>query len=119
MAIEVIGDFIGVVAEREENAIRAMKELKVHWKPNPDLPDLTDLAHAVRANPSTQRTLLDEGDVETAIENAEQRMQRTYVWPYQMHASIGPSCGVADVSTNKVTVWSGTQNPHLLRADLA
>ncbi|WP_394166522.1 molybdopterin cofactor-binding domain-containing protein [Neptunomonas phycophila] len=119
VAIEVIGDFIGVVAEREENAIRAMKELKVHWKPNPDLPDLTDLAHAVRANPSTQRTLLDEGDVETAIENAEQRMQRTYVWPYQMHASIGPSCGVADVSTNKVTVWSGTQNPHLLRADLA
>lgn len=119
VAIEVIGDFIGVVAEREENAIRAMNELKVHWKPNPDLPDLTDLEHAVRANPSTQRTLFDEGDVENAIANADQRLQRTYVWPYQMHASIGPSCGVADVSTNKVTVWSGTQNPHLLRADLA
>ncbi|MDB4836976.1 molybdopterin-dependent oxidoreductase [Marinomonas sp.] len=119
VAIEVIGDFVGVVAEREENAIRAMNELKVHWKPHPDLPDLTDLEYAVKTNPSTQRTLLDEGDVEQAIANADQRMQRTYVWPYQMHASIGPSCGVADVNSNKVTVWSGTQNPHILRADLA
>ena len=119
VAIEVIGDFVGVVAEREENAIRAMKELKVHWKPHPDLPDLTDLEFAVKANPSTQRTLLDKGDIETAIANADQRMQRTYVWPYQMHGSIGPSCGVADVSSNKVTVWSGTQNPHILRTDLA
>ncbi|MGJ8647726.1 MAG: molybdopterin cofactor-binding domain-containing protein [Marinomonas colpomeniae] len=119
VAIEVIGDFVGVVAEREENAIRAMKELKVHWKPHPNLPDLTDLEFAVKANPSTQRTLLEEGDVEQAIANADQRMQRTYVWPYQMHASIGPSCSVADVQSNKVTVWSGTQNPHILRTDLA
>jgi len=119
VAIEVIGDFVGVVAEREENAIRAMKELKVHWKPHPDLPDLTDLEFAVKTNPSTQRTLLDEGNIEEAIANADQRMQRTYVWPYQMHASIGPSCGVADVNSNKVTVWSGTQNPHILRTDLA
>ena len=46
-------------------------------------------------------------------------MQRTYVWPYQMHGSIGPSCAVADVGEDQVRVWSGTQNPHLLRADLA
>lgn len=119
VAIEVIGDFVGVVAEREENAIRAMNELIVHWKPHPNLPDLTDLEFAVKANPSTQRTLLDEGDVEQAIADADQRLQRTYVWPYQMHASIGPSCGVANVQSNKVTVWSGTQNPHILRTDLA
>ncbi|MEO9653515.1 molybdopterin cofactor-binding domain-containing protein [Marinomonas sp.] len=119
VAIEVIGDFVGVVAEREENAVRAMNELKVHWKPHPDLPDLTDLEYAVKVNPATQRTLLDQGDIEKAIENADQRMSRTYVWPYQMHASIGPSCAVADVNSNKVTIWSGTQNPHILRADLA
>ncbi|MEP3349448.1 MAG: molybdopterin cofactor-binding domain-containing protein [Marinomonas sp.] len=119
VAIEIIGDFVGVVAEREENAVRAMNELKVHWKPHPDLPDLTDLEYAVKVNPATQRTLLDQGDIEQAIQNADQRMSRTYVWPYQMHGSIGPSCAVADVSSNKVTVWSGTQNPHILRADLA
>ncbi len=119
VAIEVIGDFVGVVAEREEQAIQAMKELKVHWKPHPDMPDLTDLEFAVKANPYTQRELLNEGDIETALENADKRLTRTYVWPYQMHGSIGPSCAVADVCANKVTVWSGTQNPHILRADLA
>jgi CO/xanthine dehydrogenase Mo-binding subunit len=39
-----------------------------------------------------------------------------------MHASIGPSCAVADWSHtggDKLTVWAGTQNPHVLRADLA
>ena len=46
-------------------------------------------------------------------------MQRTYVWPYQMHGSIGPSCAVADYQDGAIRVWSGTQNPHILRADLA
>ena len=46
-------------------------------------------------------------------------MPRTYVWPYQMHGSIGPSCAVADYQHGGIRVWSGTQNPHLLRADLA
>ncbi|NOJ84025.1 molybdopterin-dependent oxidoreductase, partial [Myxococcus xanthus] len=40
------------------------------------------------------------------------------VWPYQMHASIGPSCAVADFQGGRLTVWSGTQNPHMLRTDL-
>src|SRR5437762_9200493 len=46
-------------------------------------------------------------------------MHRTYVWPYQMHGSIGPSCAVADYQEGHVRLWSGTQNPHILRADLA
>ena len=46
-------------------------------------------------------------------------MQRTYIWPYQMHGSIGPSCAVADFGDDHARVWSGTQNPHILRTDLA
>src|SRR5947208_1022880 len=38
-----IGDFIGVVTEREENAIKAAALLKVDWKPTPTLPDLGDI----------------------------------------------------------------------------
>src|SRR4029077_2929445 len=41
------------------------------------------------------------------------------LWPYQMHGSIGPSCAVADCQDGQVRVWSGTQNPHILRIDLA
>ncbi|KJC52634.1 aldehyde dehydrogenase [Bradyrhizobium sp. LTSP849] len=119
IAVVRIGDFVGVVAEREENAIRAAEQLKVSWKPTPTLPDLADVETALRANPSTPRTLIDKGDVDTAIAGATTHMQRTYVWPYQMHASIGPSCAVADCSDGNIRVWSGTQNPHVLRGDLA
>jgi nicotinate dehydrogenase subunit B len=119
VAVVRIGDFVGVVAEREENAVKAAAQLRVSWKPTPVLPDLKDIETALRANPSTPRTLIDKGDVEAAIAAAAKPMARTYVWPYQMHASIGPSCAVADVRDDQIRVWSGTQNPHILRADIA
>jgi nicotinate dehydrogenase subunit B len=119
VAVVHVGDFIGVVAEREENAIKAAAQLKVSWKPTPALTDLQNIETALRANPSTPRTLIDKGDVDTAIGGAAQPMQRTYTWPYQMHGSIGPSCAVADYQNESIKVWSGTQNPHWLRADLS
>src|SRR5436190_11896014 len=119
VAVVRIGDFVGVVAEREENAIKAAERLKVSWQPVPTLPDLEQLEKALRANPATPRTLIDKGNVERAIAAADKPIQRTYTWPYQMHASIGPSCAVADYGEGAIRVWSGTQNPHILRGDLA
>lgn len=120
VAVVTMGDFVGVVAEREEQAAEAARRLKVRWKEPPPLPaDLTDIPNALRANPSTVRLLHERGDVEAARSSAAQQMDRTYVWPYQMHASIGPSCAVADVRPEGITVWSGTQNPYPLRADIA
>jgi nicotinate dehydrogenase subunit B len=119
VAVIRIADFVGVVADREENAIKAASQLKLAWKKVPTLPELKDIEKALRANPSTPRTLIDKGDVETALKQATKPIERTYLWPYQMHASIGPSCAVADFRDDQVRVWSGTQNPHILRGDLA
>src|SRR5258707_10555244 len=119
VAVVRIGDFIGVVAAREENAVKAAAQLKVTWKPTPTLPDLRDVETALRANPSTPRTLIDKGDVDAAIGAAAKPMARTYIWPYQMHGSIGPSCAVADYQDGHIRVWSGTPNPHILCAHLA
>jgi nicotinate dehydrogenase subunit B len=119
VAVVRIGDFVGVVAEREENAVKAAARLKISWKPTPTLPDLGHVESALRANPSQPRTLIDKGDVDAALAAAAKPMARTYVWPYQMHGSIGPSCAVADYRPDAVRVWSGTQSPHVLRADLA
>lgn len=119
VAVVRIGDFVGIVAEREENAIKAAAQLKVTWKPVPTLPDLKDIETALRANPSTPRTLIDKGNVDAAIADAAKPIPRTYIWPYQMHASIGPSCAVANYQEDLTRVWSGTQNPHHLRTELA
>jgi nicotinate dehydrogenase subunit B len=123
-AVVVIRDFVGVVAEREEHAEQALRELRVRWKSWPGLPPLDDLEGALRAHPATQRLLVDEGDVDSALANVAEPMPRTYVWPYQMHASVGPSCALAhwepgDGNGIRLRVWAGSQNPHVLRADLA
>lgn len=126
--IVVQGDFIGVVAEREEQAQRAARELKVTWKPIPALPPMADLEQVLSSLPAQRRELLQQGDADSAIRNIGSNgsadntgvaLERSYVWPYQMHASIGPSCSLADFRDGRLTVWSGTQNPHVLRIDLA
>jgi len=71
-AVVVIRDFIGIVAEREEHAEQALRELRVQWKPWPGLTNLDDLESAIRANPATQRKLIDEGDVDGAMAGAAQ-----------------------------------------------
>jgi nicotinate dehydrogenase subunit B len=121
--VVVIGDFVGVVAEREEQAIRAARELRVKWKPLPPLPSMDDPGAAIAAAPAKRRLLLEEGDVEAVRAQPDTvTLSRQYVWPYQMHGSIGPSCAVADYrapGNGRITIWSGTQNPVSLRYDLA
>ena len=122
-AVVVIRDFVGVVAEREEQAEQAAAQLAVRWKPWPGMPPLGDVAQALRDNPATARQVVDEGDVNAALAGASQVLERTYVWPYQLHASIGPSCAVADwrgqESAPVLRVYAGSQHPHALRADLS
>ena len=119
VSVVVIGDFVGVVAEREEQAAAAAKQLKVQWRPIEGLPQLDNIEQALLDLPSKQRILLEEGDLDSALATAQHPLNRHYVWPFQLHGSIGPSCSVADASEDGLHVWSGTQNPHSLRADLA
>ena len=132
VGVVVEGDFVGVVAEREEHAALAAERLRVTWRPGPRVPDMADgPERAIRANPRIVRTLKDTGDVDAELAKldanlgaklgagASARLTRTYVWPFQMHGSIGPSCSLADWRDGALTVWSGTQNPHHLQADLA
>ncbi|NNH67179.1 molybdopterin cofactor-binding domain-containing protein [Rhizobium laguerreae] len=119
VGVVAIGDFVGVVATREEIAIEASGSLKVVWRAPPEWPELNMPEKALRANPSTPRKLADHGNVDMALAGSAQPMNRTYVWPYQMHGSIGPSCAVADYNDAGLTVWSGTQNPYPMRRDLA
>jgi len=118
--VVVQGDFVGIVAEREEQAIAAMRQLQVKWKDWAGLPDLSPagLADTLRQHEKTDRMLREDPDFAEATKKIKTPIEREYVWPYHMHASIGPSCAVARVADGKVEVWSGTQNPHDLRKDL-
>lgn len=116
--VVVIGDFVGVVARREEHALKAAKALKVNWRTPEKLVPLDDLDDALRNEPYKERVLVEQANA-SAQAAAGATLRRTYVWPFQMHASIGPSCSVADFSPEHLKVWTGSQNPHMLRTELS
>lgn len=117
--VVVIKDFVAVVAAREEDAIKASRDLKVKWESPPPLRDLSDLAKALRENPDKVRKLREKGNIKVALNDHKNTLRATYVWPYQMHGSIGPSCGLADFKDGILTIWSGSQNPHNTHSDVA
>ncbi len=113
------GNFLGVVAEHEEQAIRAARELKASWHEPPGGAETPDVHGAMRAAPTSDRVLVSAGDVEPALSSAARTLSATYLTSFQMHASIGPSCAVADVKGDGATIWSGTQGAFGLRDALA
>ncbi|MDQ2785875.1 MAG: molybdopterin-dependent oxidoreductase [Chloroflexota bacterium] len=113
------GNFVGIVTEREEQAINAARQLKVTWQTATNLPKMEDLSSFLRNQTPTDKSLKNDGDVDGAIKSAAKTLQATYQQPYQMHASIGPSCAIADVQPGKVVIWSSTQGVYPLRGALA
>ncbi len=113
------GNFVGVIAEREEQAIRAAQQLQVEWRETASLPRMEDLYTVLRAQPTTDDVLVEAGDVDGALQQATQQLHATYYQPYHAHASIAPSCAVAAVTGERITVWSSTQGPYALRGALA
>jgi xanthine dehydrogenase molybdopterin-binding subunit B len=117
--VVVKGNFVGVVCEREEQAIRAARDLKVTWEGSQVLPPMSELYATLRKIPSNDREAAKTGDVEGALAGAAKTLNATYQWPFQLHASIGPSCGLAHVRDGEATIWSGTQGAHQLRPTIA
>jgi nicotinate dehydrogenase subunit B len=113
------GNFIGVVAEREEQAIRAAQQLKVEWRETPSMPPMEQLYEFLHTQPTDDNVLIAEGDLEKAFQRSARQLGATYYQPYHAHASIGPSCAVADVKAERVTVWSSTPGPYPLSNALA
>jgi CO/xanthine dehydrogenase Mo-binding subunit len=120
LKVVVKKDFVGVVTEREEQAILAAKTLKVSWKDPGNLPDQKQLYKSIlESKTDVIRVIANDGDVAASFAGSPKTFEATYQHPYQMHASIGPSCAVADVGPAEATVWSATQGVYQLRGAVA
>ena len=82
--VVVKNNFVGVVAEKPWQTIQAAGKLKAAWKPGPALPNHDTFT-------------VDSKDVDATLTGAASVVKATYVHPYQMHASMGSACAVADV----------------------
>jgi CO/xanthine dehydrogenase Mo-binding subunit len=110
-----IQSFLAVVGEREWDALRGARSLKAQWSAGTGLPDHAKEFDAMRASRVVRdQEIARRGDLAalSAPPAGTRTLAASYRWPMQTHGSIGPSCGVADVRADRVTVWTASQNVH-------
>jgi CO/xanthine dehydrogenase Mo-binding subunit len=112
------GSFLGVVAEREEQAVkaRALLAKTAAWKLGPELPDPAHLYDHLKSLASKDEAI---GVKQAPVPADVRTFQATYTKPYLAHGSIGPSAALAEFKDGKLTVWSHSQGVFPLRAELA
>lgn len=113
-----IRDFLAVVAEREWDAARAAGLLKARWSQSAPLMGHEAVRERLRAGPFVADEVLKaRGDAAARLEDAPPAAE--YYWPVQSHASLGPSCAVAQVGGGAATIWTASQATHRFRPAFA
>ena len=114
-----IESFLGIVANDEWAAVRAARELKARWSTGAGLMGHDAVAEWARRGPfARDEVLVNKGDT-GALAGNPKTLRATYFWPVQSHASMGPSCAVADVRRDQATIWSASQATHRYQPALA
>jgi CO/xanthine dehydrogenase Mo-binding subunit len=121
------GSFLGVIAEREDQAIRAADALRASakWQEEANLPDMNAMPAWLKANVDSVMRVVDgtpkpDAPVpEPITKDGVDRVEAVYTKPYIMHGSIGPSAAVAHMTGGMLTVWSHSQGVYPLRDTIA
>jgi len=102
------GSFLGIIAEREFQAIEAMRALAAaaRWQETAKLPDAGALPALLTGLPARDITVLDQRQ---PVAGGAKSLAATYTRPYLSHGSIGPSCAVAQLDNDALTIWTHTQ----------
>jgi nicotinate dehydrogenase subunit B len=114
------GDFVAVVARNEWAAVKAARAMRVDWTAGTGLPDQATVFETWRQRPVAKEEVTQNvGDAKTALDASTKRIKATYDFAVQTHATIGPSCAVADFQGGKLTVWTSSQATHSMQHELA
>ncbi len=117
------GNFVGVAAADPARAEQALAAIEARWKeiPQPGSAELFDylVEHPIHRAGWRGRTERKEGSVRRGLRRAKHRLEQTYTVPYIAHAPLEPRAAVAQWVGDKVLVWSGTQRPFGVRAEVA
>ncbi|MEY3873190.1 MAG: hypothetical protein RLZZ296_2185, partial [Pseudomonadota bacterium] len=114
------GNFLAVIARSEWAAVKAARALKPSWSAGTELPDQATVFDYWRKQPLAKEEATQKvGDAPAALATSVRKVKASYEFAVQTHASIGPSCAVADFSAGKLVVWSPSQATHSMQSELA
>lgn len=114
------GNFVAAVAKNEWAAIKGGEAIKAGWSKWEGLPEKSRLWEHVRKTKVVSNEVFQNvGDAGKAMPTGARQLSATYEFAVHTHASIGPSCALADFRDGKLTVWTASQATHMLRRQLA
>ena len=118
------GSFLAVIAAREEEAIAAANALRNQctWEENAKLPfSMQEVYEDLLNQPGESALIINGTPTDDPIPPIQtpQTLSATYLRPYHMHGSMGPSAAVALWQDDHLTVWSHTQGAFFLQATIA
>jgi nicotinate dehydrogenase subunit B len=116
------GNYVAVVCEREEQAIRAARQLKVNWqkpatRPFPTSENLFGYMRSATPTSSQKPTVV--GNPDTSLASAAKIVEAEYEVPFQGHTAIGPAHATADPSNGQMTIYSNDMKSYGLRNGVA
>ncbi|SFB52342.1 xanthine dehydrogenase family protein molybdopterin-binding subunit [Algoriphagus aquimarinus] len=116
----VNGSFVGVITEREYQAVKAEAYLRKHseWTTSPSFPKQETLFAHLKSIAEKPQSIRNEGDI-TTIPNGKETFKASYAKPYLKHGSIGPACGIAMYDGEILHIWSHSQGIYPMRRAIA
>ena len=116
------GNYVAVVCEREEQAVRAARQLKTTWEkpaaaPFPASENLFDYMRA--ATPTSPSRPSVAGDPAAAFSRAAKVLEAEYQIPFQGHTAFAGAHATADPSNGLMTVYSNDMKTYGMRRGVA
>lgn len=116
-SVVTVKEGLAVIADNTWFAFRAAEALEVEWL-SPDYPASSAEMWKVLSDARTEKfrnsRLRDDGDVENALAGATV-IEAEYRAPFLAHAALEPLSATVLVETDKVTIWTATQIPAVVR----
>lgn len=116
------GDFVGVAAPSEHLAQKALEAIKANWQEQAQISNRELFsyikANAVEPQPGRGGSNV-RGSIQSGMQAANKTLKSTYTVAYIAHTPLEPRAAVAEWKNGKLTVWTGTQRPFGVRAELA
>ncbi len=110
----ILASGVAVVATSTWAAIKGRDALKIEWDESPNAGDSSEnfwAENAAMLDSGTGQVVLDDGDFEAAMANAETVVSHRYEVPFANHAPLEPQNCYAYVQEDRCHVIAPTQSP--------
>jgi nicotinate dehydrogenase subunit B len=113
------GDFVGVAAPTNSVAEKALASLRARWNPSSQISEGELFNYLRSKSQADDDTRHEVGSVRQGYASAAKVISASYTVAYIAHTPLEPRAAVAEWNGDKLTVWTGTQRPFGVKAELA